>query len=153
MNTELKISQPDLYEADYYLWIQETLEKLKHQNYEQVDWKNLLDEIEDMGKSERRSLSSNLVIILLHLLKWQYQRDRRSESWRLSIVEHRIRIEEALEDSPSLKGFLAENLEKQYRKSARLASAETGLPIGEFPSECPYSIAEVLESDLSAFNR
>ncbi len=77
MDTELKISQLDLYEADYYLWIQDTLEKLQHQNYSQVDWKNLLDEIEDMGKREHRSLESNLVVVLLHVLKWQYQPSRR----------------------------------------------------------------------------
>ncbi|MBD1823844.1 DUF29 domain-containing protein [Cyanobacteria bacterium FACHB-DQ100] len=152
MKTELKVSQSELYEADYYLWIQDTLEKLKHQNYSQVDWKNLLDEIEDIEKSERRSLSSNLVIVLLHLLKWQYQIDRRSQSWELSIVEHRIRIEEALEDSPSLKSYLTEILEKQYRKATRLASAETGLSIEDFPAKCPYSIAEVLESSLETFD-
>lgn len=152
MNTELKVSQSNLYEADYYLWIQDTLEKLKHHNYSQVDWENLLDEIEDMGKSERRSLASNLTIVLLHLLKWEHQRDRRSQSWKSSIVEHRIQIEEALEDSPSLKGYLAEILEKQYQKAVRLAIAETKLPIGEFPRECPYSIAEVLERDMDTFD-
>jgi hypothetical protein len=151
MNTELKISQSDLYEADYYLWIQDTLEKLKHQDYSQVDWENLLDEIEDMGRSERRSLGSNLTIVLLHLLKWQYQRDRRSTSWETSIVEHRIRIEEALEDSPSLKSYLAEILDKQYQKAIRLAIAETKLPSKTFPSRCPYSIDQVLEADLSEF--
>ncbi len=153
MNTELEVSHSNLYETDYYLWLQETIEKLKDQNYEQVDWTNLIDEIEDMPKSERRSLSSNLIIVLLHLLKWQYQPNRRSQSWKLSIVEHQIRIEETLEDSPSLKGYLVEILEKQYQKAVRLASAETGLESETFPSECPYSIAEILESDLSIFER
>ncbi|GAP98372.1 DUF29 domain-containing protein [Leptolyngbya sp. NIES-2104] len=152
MNTELKVSQSNLYQTDYQLWIQDTVEKLKHQDYSQVDWENLLDEIEDMGKSERRSLASNLTIVLLHLLKWQYQCDRRSESWRLSIVEHQIRIEEALEDSPSLKRYLEEILEKQYRKAIRLASAETGLPSETFPSKCPYVIDKVLKADLSEFS-
>ena len=152
MNTELKSSQSDLYEADYYRWIQETLETLKQQNYHQVDWENLLDEIEDMGKSERRSLGSNLTIVLLHLLKWQYQRDRRSQSWETSVVEHRIRIEETLEDSPSLKNHLSEILEKQYQKALRLAATETKLSIEEFPSECPYSIDQILEADLSEFS-
>ena len=153
MNSELKVSHSDLYTTDYYLWLQDTIEKLKQQNYEQIDWENLIDEIEDMPKSERRSLSSNLVIVLLHLLKWQYQLDRRSQSWKLSIVKHRIRIEETLEDSPSLKGYLVEILEKQYQKAIRLASAETELSIEAFPSECPYSISEVLEDDLTLFDR
>ncbi|MER3432404.1 MAG: DUF29 domain-containing protein [Leptolyngbya sp. ERB_1_1] len=150
MNTESKVSQSELYESDYYLWIQDTLEKLKHQNYSQVDWENLLDEIEDMAKSERRSLSSNLVIVLLHLLKWQYQPDHRTGSWKSSIVEHRRRIEEALEDSPSLKRYFAEILDKCYRSAVQQASAETGLAIEHFPSECPYSIDEVLEAELSS---
>ncbi|MBW4528053.1 MAG: DUF29 domain-containing protein [Phormidium tanganyikae FI6-MK23] len=151
MNTELKISQFDLYEADYYLWLQDTIEKLKHQNYEQVDWENLLDEIEDMPKRERRSLESNLVVVLLHLLKWQYQFSQRSGSWSGSIIEHRRRIRKALRDSPSLKRYLEEVLEECYESAVQQASAETELPIGEFPKECPYSIAEVLEADLSSF--
>ncbi|MBW4440347.1 MAG: DUF29 domain-containing protein [Plectolyngbya sp. WJT66-NPBG17] len=151
MNTELKISQFDLYEADYYLWLQDTIEKLKHQNYEQVDWENLLDEIEDMPKRERRSLESNLVVVLLHLLKWQYQFNQRSGSWSGSIIEHRRRIRKALRDSPSLKRYLEEVLEECYESAVQQASAETELPIEEFPKECPYSIAEVLEADLSSF--
>lgn len=151
MNTELKVSQPNLYETDYYLWIQETLEKLKHENYSQVDWENLLDEIEDVARSERRSLSSDLVIILLHLLKWQHQPECRTGSWQASIIEHRRRIEEALEDSPSLKRYCAEILSKCYRNAMKQASAETGLVIETFPSECLYSIDEVLEADLARF--
>lgn len=151
MNTALKVSPSDLYEADYYLWIQDTLEKLRQQNYSQVDWENLLDEIEDMAKSERRGLSSNLVIVLLHLLKWQYQSERRTGSWQSSILEHRRRIEEVLEDSPSLKRYCAESLSRCYRNATKQASAETGLPIETFPIECPYSITEVLESELLDF--
>ncbi|HTL89449.1 MAG TPA: DUF29 domain-containing protein [Leptolyngbya sp.] len=149
MNTELKVSQSELYETDYYLWIQNTLEKLKHQNYAQVDWENLLDEIEDMARNERRSLSSNLVIILLHLLKWQYQPEHRTGSWRSSMLEHRRRLEEALEDSPSLKRYLEEVLGRCYGNAVKQAIAEAGLAIATFPAECPYSIAEVLEAELS----
>lgn len=153
MNTELKISQSDLYETDYYLWLQDTIEKLKHQNYEQVDWKNLIDEIEDMPKRERRSLESNLVVVLLHLLKWQYQSNRRSGSWSGSIIEHRRRIRKALKDSPSLKQYLEEVFAECYESAVEQASAETELSINEFPKQCPYSIAEALEQDLSDFDR
>ncbi|MGG6266351.1 DUF29 domain-containing protein [Leptolyngbya sp. AN03gr2] len=152
MNTELKVSQSDLYEVDYYLWLQDTIEKLKHQNYEQVDWKNLVDEIEDMPKRERRSLESNLVVVLLHLLKWQYQSGRRSGSWSGSIIEHRRRIRKVLRDSPSLKNYLEEVLVECYESAAEQASAETELPIETLPGECPYSIDQILEADLSEFS-
>ncbi len=151
MNTELKISQLDLYEVDYYLWIQETLEQLKHQNYSQVDWVNLLDEIEDMGKRERLSLESNLVVVLLHLLKWKHQPQNRSGSWKGSIREHRRRISKAIKVSPSLKSYPGEILAECYQEAVLQASDETGLPIDEFPKQCPYSTAEVLEANLSSF--
>jgi len=152
MHTELKVSQLDLYETDYYLWIQETLNQLKHQNYSQVDWVNLLDEIEDMARREQRSLESNLVVVLLHLLKWQYQSNRRSGSWSGSIIEHRRRIRKALRDSPSLKNYLGEVWAECYESAVEQASAETELPIETFPSECPYSIDQILEADLSEFS-
>ena len=152
MNTELKVSQSELYETDYYLWLQDTIEKLKEQNYEQVDWANLLDEIEDMPRRERRSLESNLVVVLLHLLKWQYQSSRRSGSGSGSIIEHRRRIKKALKDSPSLKNYLEEVLVECYESAAEQASAETELPIETFPGNCPYSIDQILEADLSEFS-
>ena len=152
MNTELKISQSDLYEADYYRWIQETLETLKQRNYHQVDWENLLDEIEDMGKRERLSLESNLIVVLLHLLKWEHQPQNRSGSWKGSIREHRRRITKAIKISPSLKAYPIEILSECYKDAALQASDETGLPVETFPSECPYSIDQVLEADLSEFS-
>ncbi|MBE9010190.1 DUF29 domain-containing protein [Pseudanabaenaceae cyanobacterium LEGE 13415] len=151
MNTELRISQSDLYETDYYLWIQETIEKLKQQNYQQVDWVNLLDEIEDMGKRERLSLESNLVVVLLHLLKWKHQPQNRSGSWKGSIREHRRQILEAIKISPSLKAYPNEILAECYEEAVLQASDETGLPVETFPSECSYSIEQILEADLSTF--
>lgn len=152
MNTELKISPSELYDTDYCLWIQDTVEKLKHHNYDQVDWTNLIDEIEAMGRSERQSLESNLVVVLLHLLKWQYQPDRRSTSWRLSIEEHRRRIRRLLKNSPSLKRYLEEVFEECYEDAVKQANIETGISIEVFSNECPYLIDKVLEADLSEFS-
>ncbi|MEW6492607.1 MAG: DUF29 domain-containing protein [Cyanobacteriota bacterium] len=73
-----QVERQTLYEVDYLRWIETTVEKLRSQDYADVDWENLIEEIEDLGRSERRSLESNLIVVLLHLLKWQYQRDRRS---------------------------------------------------------------------------
>jgi Domain of unknown function DUF29 len=152
MNTELKVSQSELYEADYYLWLQDTIEKLKDQNYEQVDWVKLLDEIEAMARSERRSLESNLVVILLHLLKWQYQPNRRSTSWKLSVEEHRRRIRKLLRDSPSLKRYLEEVFAECYEDAVKQASIETSIAVEVFAIECPDSIDQILEADLSEFS-
>jgi Domain of unknown function DUF29 len=145
MTTELQIVQQSLYDRDFAKWLETTADQLRAQDYANLDWENLLDEIESMGKRERRSLKSNLVILLLHLLKWQYQADQRSGSWKGSIVEHRQRIRDELEDSPSLQPYLIEILDAAYADGRDRAAAETGLEIAIFPVECLYTIAQVLD--------
>ncbi|MGB3768952.1 MAG: DUF29 domain-containing protein [Phormidesmis sp.] len=137
-----------LYERDYFAWIEATLRGLQQRDYNSVDWNNLIEEIADMGRREKRSLEGNLVIVLLHLLKWQYQPGRKSRSWASSIAEHRRRIRKQLKDSPSLKTFIVEELSESYTDSVRQASIETGLPIETFPVSCPYAIAQVLDDDF-----
>ena len=134
-----------LYDKDYLLWIEETLKKLRSKNYEKVDWDNLLEEIEDMGRSEKRALESNLIVLLLHLLKWQYQSEKRSGSWERSILEHRRRIKKALKDSPSLKPYLITILNESYSEAVKQAKAETKLSLDTFPHQCPYELTTILE--------
>jgi hypothetical protein len=148
MNTELHTHQSNLYEADYLKWIETTVEKLKDHDYATVDWTNLIEEIEDMGRSERSSLESNLIILVMHLLKWQYQPDLRSGSWKGSIVEHRRRILKALKNSPSLKPYLEEIFDESYGDAIAQAAAETGLPTDLFPDRCPYSMTEILDTNF-----
>ncbi len=147
MTTELEPNQ-HLYETDYLRWIETTLEKLRVQDYSNIDWENLIEEIEDMGRSERRNLKSYLIVVLTHLLKWQYQPEFKSGSWKGSIVEHRRRIREALLDSPSLKPYLEEVFAGCYLDAVEQASAETELPVEKFPQECPYTSTEVLDSNF-----
>ena len=137
-----------LYETDYLKWIETTVKKLQVQDYSNIDWENLIDEIEDMGRSERRSLKSNLIVVLTHLLKWQYQPNFRSGSWKGSIVEHRRRIREALKDSPSLKPYFEEVFAQCYSDAVEQASAETGLSVEILPQVCPYTSAEVLDANF-----
>lgn len=118
-------------------WIETTGENLRDRSYDYIDWENLIDEIEDMGRSERRSLESNLVGILIHLLKWQYQPEFRSGSWKGSIVEHRRRIRKALKDFPSLKPYLKEILADCYLDALEQASAEIELPGRNLSSNLP----------------
>ena len=139
---------PPLYEADFVQWIDSTVEMLRDRNYSQVDWENLIDEVLDMSKRERQALEGNLIVVLLHLLKWQYQLERRSGSWRGSIREHRRRIARALKDSPSLKPYLNEIFSDCYADARLQAADETQLHITIFPEACPYEIAEALLPDF-----
>ncbi|MBE9228005.1 DUF29 domain-containing protein [Phormidium sp. LEGE 05292] len=137
-----------LYQTDYLKWIETTVAKLRMRDYSHIDWENLIEEVEDMGRSERRSFKTNLVILLMHLLKWKYQPEFRSGSWKGSIVEHRRYIRKALKDSPSLKPFLAEVFAECYTDAVEQASAETGLFMEMFPEFCPYSSDEVLSAEF-----
>lgn len=138
-----------LYDTDYMQWITTTVDKLRRQDYSDVDWANLIEEIEDMGKRERRSLESNLTVLLLHLLKWKYQSDKRSGSWAGSIVEHRRRIRKALKDSPSLQPQLEKMLSEAYTDAINQAAAETQLPVDTFPNECEFELSQIMDDSFS----
>ncbi|GET41178.1 hypothetical protein MiSe_59900 [Microseira wollei NIES-4236] len=144
----LKAELQMLYETDYMQWIETTIEKLRSQDYANVDWENLIEEIEDLGRSERKSLKSNLIVILLHLLKWQFQPERRSGSWEASIIEHRRRVKDDLIDSPSLKPYLENIFVECYAQAVKQAKAETGLPLETFPVQCPYELPQVIDDEF-----
>jgi Domain of unknown function DUF29 len=137
-----------LYETDYLQWIDATVRSIQSQEYGAVDWGNLIEEMEDMGRRERQSLESNFIVMLIHLLKWQFQPQQRSGSWESSILEHRRRVKKALKDSPSLKPYL-ESIEAEcYGEAVKQAKAETGLLLEAFPVDCPYVLAEILKDDF-----
>ena len=142
-----------LYDRDYLLWIETTLQRLRDRDYDHVDWVNLLEEIEDIGKSDRLNIKSNLTVVLMHLLKWEFQPQFRTGSWAGSITQHRTRILYALEDSPSLKNYLPEVLEPAYLRARKEASEETQLPLSIFPVDCPYAIEQVLDDGFWAWGR
>ena len=137
-----------LYDRDYYLWLRETVRQLQAGDLSQLDLKNLIEEIDSLGKREKRAIESNLIIVILHLLKWYYQPQKRSSSWRSSIREHRRRVERLLTDSPSLKNYLLEILEDCYLAAKKQASDETGLSVDAFPQECPFTLAQTLDEDF-----
>lgn len=136
----------NLYEQDFYLWTQITAKQLKENKFHEIDFINLIEEIESMGRSEKRELKSRLIVLLMHLLKWHYQPEKRSESWRSTITEQRICIEGLLEDSPSLKPLLSEVFEDCYQKARLKSSDETGIKLNFFPKESPFSLEETLKS-------
>ncbi|MGF1518172.1 MAG: DUF29 domain-containing protein [Nodosilinea sp.] len=133
-----------LYEADYLSWIEATAAALKRQDYGAINWENVVEEIEDMGRWERQSLESNLVVLLLHLLKWQFQPDHRSGSWESSIIEHRRRIRRAIQASPSLKRYLDDCLAECYQDAVDQAVSQTTLPRSTFPTDCPYPVGQIM---------
>lgn len=138
----------NLYEQDFYLWTQKTAQQLKENQFNEVDIPNLIEEVESMGRSEKRELKSRLIILLMHLLKWHYQPEKRSESWRSTITEQRICIEGLLEDSPSLKPLLSEVFEDCYQKARLKASDETKIKLIFFPKESPFTLEETLECNI-----
>jgi hypothetical protein len=136
---------PSLYEKDFYAWTQAQAELLRNQQWSQLDLVNLVEEIESLGKQQRQELRNRLSILLGHLLKWQYQSQRRSRSWLTTIRVQRIDLYDLLDENPSLKPYLEEALQKAYKKAVELAAGETNLPSKNFPSDCPYKFEEILD--------
>lgn len=149
--TELRRAAPG-YEADYAAWLDHQLGLLRSDRWSEVDKDNLIDEVEDLGRSAFKGFVSSIEIVIAHMLKWDFQPERRSRSWQGSIVEHRRRIEDELEDSPSYSARIEEAIARAYRTAAPLAVRETGLPLQTFPSTCPYSWDDLMnrEHELGA---
>jgi hypothetical protein len=137
----------EMYLADFNSWIDQITKLMRERRWQEIDVAHLIEEIEDLGKSERRGIASQLTRLLLHLLKWQYQPQRRSDSWLDSITDARTQIELAIEDSPSLKNYPAEQLEESYQRACRQASKQTSIAIAAFPNLCPYALELVLSED------
>ena len=136
----------DSYAQDYCLWLEKVVQVLQNGNLSELDIPHLIEELESRGKSEKRAVYSNLKILLLHLLKYRYQPEKRSNSWIL-IEEHRQRIQEAFTDSPSLKAYLSDQFNRCYQDAKRLAAKETGLSPTAFPADPPFTGAETLDFD------
>lgn len=134
-----------LYERDFYAWTRAQAEALRKSRPSEFDWENVAEEIESLGRSDKRSIESNLGVVLLHLLKWRYQGERRKSGWKSSILEHRARLRKLLADSPSLRSYPGEVLAEEYVLARQKASDETGLPESAFPVTCPFSIEQALD--------
>ncbi len=129
---------------DFQAWTHQTAQLLREHRWHEIDLPKLIEEVEDLGKSERRSIASQLTRLLLHLLKWQYQPQRRSDSWLDSMTDARTQIALTLEDSPSLKSYPAETLAASYQRARRQASQQTGIECSVFKESCPYSLDHIL---------
>ncbi|MEA5620956.1 DUF29 domain-containing protein [Cronbergia sp. UHCC 0137] len=134
------------YGTDFHAWTQEQVSLLKDQKWDKLDTVNLIEEIETLGRKERQELRNRLAVLLAHLLKWQFQGEKRSSSWLSTIREQRIQIKLLLEDSPSLKPYLDEIFLTAYELGLALAIRETKLNEQVFPEICHYTAQETLNS-------
>ena len=135
----------ELYERDFHAWTSEQSHLLREGRADEADLAHIAEEIEDMGRSRRTELRNRLAVLLLHLLKWQYQATLRSRSWQSTIAEQRVRIADHLDENPSLRPGLADAVATGYRYALLRVDWETGLPSERFPATCPYAEAEVLD--------
>jgi Domain of unknown function DUF29 len=131
------------YETDFYQWTQQQAALLRQGLLSAVDIENLAEEIESMGRSDRRSLVSFIENILLHLLKWRYQPERRGSSWIESINNGRNAVDRLLADSPSLRPQLSTMVTAEYRRARKDTAKETGLPLLTFPEQCPFTVEQI----------
>ncbi len=134
-----------LYNSDYNRWIEQTVNQLKGGQFNDVDWDNLIEELEDMGKNNRRALMSLLTRLLEHLLKlsyWEYEKERSGNHWASEIVNFRAQIQNRLEDSPSLKP----ELEKIYPKAHQVAIKSVS-QLFDLPQNAQISLEQALDDD------
>ncbi|MDM8546264.1 DUF29 domain-containing protein [Candidatus Venteria ishoeyi] len=141
-----------LYEENYTAWAHQNAVLLKTGQFSKLDIQHLLEELEEMGRAERNELENRLIILLAHLLKWQFQYAQLSErwqefkgdSWKATIIEQRLRLNRRLRKSPGLKSRLPDVITEAYQDAVELASDETGLPTATFPEQCPYTQEQIL---------
>jgi hypothetical protein len=132
------------YEDDYYAWTVEQARLLRGGELSAIDVANIAEEIESMGRGDRRELQSRLVVLTMHLLKWRFQPAARSRSWSATIEEQRLQIEQVFVESPSLRPLSGAMLAQAYTIARARAIAETGLADHTFPPSCPFTLDEVL---------
>ena len=132
------------YDKDFYAWAITNAKLLKQGKISEIDIENIAEEIESMGKSEKRELLNRLSVLIAHLMKWKHQAKKRSKSWELTIKEQRFEIADLLADSPSLKSEIEKQIAHAYEKALILAEKETGLAKKIFESECPFTLKQVL---------
>jgi hypothetical protein len=149
----------NLYEQDFHLWIEKTISQLQNGELQKLDMENLIEELKDLGKSDKNSLESNLMILLAHLLKLNIQNDAPESmkgSWYNSVIEHRKRVKKQIKKTRSLKSYLKQILEESYEdgrdiaiKEGKLASYGVRIPQEEeYPHNCPFTIEQILDEDF-----
>ncbi|MCL1471873.1 DUF29 domain-containing protein [Argonema antarcticum] len=138
----------ELYERDFYLWIEETARLLRDGKFSELDTENLVDEVESLGRWKKRELDESLLAIMRHLLKYQYCPKQRLDEWRTTIGEHRIRLEKILTHSPSLSSLLLDKFAQTYQDAKKLVELEMELRSDTLPSESPFKPAQIIDENF-----
>lgn len=131
------------YEQDFYGWTQEQAALLRAGQLSALDITNLIEEIETMGRSEKRELQSRIIVLLVHLLKWRHQPERRGRSWTLTIDSQRLHLDDVIKDNPGLKPQLFDILSNAYRLARADAAKETQFDKNVFALECPWTLDQI----------
>ncbi|MBE9141760.1 DUF29 domain-containing protein [Planktothrix mougeotii] len=137
-----------LYEQDFYSWVYQQSNLLREGKFEQLDLAHLIEELEDLGNRHYDQLESRLIQLIAHLLKWQIQHWKRTNSWRATIRIQRTAIAKLLRRNPGLKSRLEEALNESWSEARDFAIAETDLPDDQFPEVCPFSVEQIMSSDF-----
>ncbi len=147
--TDSNIStEKSLYETDFYQWALHNAGLLKQGKLADIDIENVAEELESMSRSEKKELRNRLAILMMHLLKWQYQPQHRSMSWKLTINTQRADIELVLEDSPSLKHNIEITIEDAFKRAESLFEKETNISKKYLPQTCPYTFEQLSDYEF-----
>ncbi|MFM5983089.1 MAG: DUF29 domain-containing protein [Sphaerospermopsis kisseleviana] len=147
---KIEIDSKKLYEQDFYLWLQTTANLLENNKFDELDIKNLIEEINSIGRSEKKELKSRLITLIEHILKleyWQLEKENNARGWRNTVAEQRLQIELTLEDSPSLRNMLDDIFEECYQKARQYILKRYQLSPNLFPENPPFSVTDVLNAD------
>jgi hypothetical protein len=136
------------YDSDFYAWANEQAALLREGRFAEADVENIAEEIESLGRSEKRELVNRLVVLLAHLLKWQFQPAWRGKSWRFTIKEQRNQLADHLDDNPSLRAHLDDAIARAYQHALVQVQKETALTEGDLPVFCPYAREQIFSPDF-----
>jgi hypothetical protein len=145
-----KIEQ-NLYEKDFYQWIETTVKNLENKEYEAIDWENLIDEVASLGRSEKHKVASLLTRLLEHLLKlayWESEKLNNANHWRKEIRNFRVQLNRVLKDSPSLKPFAKSILTECYQDACEFFSDHSGIDLNRLPDQLNYSLEQILDKEF-----
>ncbi len=150
MVLDLKQSQKNLYDTDYNLWLEETVQQLQAKNFNAVDWENLIEEIASLGRSEKRRIESLLTRLFEHLLKlayWESEKEYNRGHWEAEIINFRKQIHKELKASPSLKRYLTTVFDECYLDGRDIASKRSQLPLDTFPASPIGNVEQILDEN------
>lgn len=138
-------NEPSLYDSDFHEWTRAQARAIAERRVADVDWANVAEEIESLGRSDKNEIRNRLTNVLLHLAKWEYQPEKRKYGWQASIREGRMRIMGSIDSSPSLKNYPEECLDWCWKHGRSKAALEMRRKVSTLPENCPYTVEQALD--------